>query len=623
MPALKNKSGYGFARSLRAIGAFLALGPLAAAAPAVAGPKAPFMLEALVDFPDDVVVAGRALTPLDLDAMMARLAGLGIRRVSWAYYGDGHGGFLYPAGFTDGEPYQGDARSEWKLYGETYRGLGNPLKVAVEAGHRHGLEVYAYFKPYETGPGMIFPAGSSEAQKWGLLDCIGGRLTWMDPFVRDHPNLRIKRRTDDLPASAGSTAIQTIRLTKQDAKPTRLTAEHLQIWTSDRNYRFERKPVKFTFQDSVEPSPREVRDHQGRVLTRRGDPVRVLTLGGLDLRDNFVAVTTDFTDAKADFVNSGLALMTALDAHGREIVGTFASGGAIWAGPLVDLGEGGLMFDYGWGAAPVVLDAPRARLKPGSSADLPLDAADTNGKQGFIAFARGRNAYLPGALCETEPAVQAFWLGCLDEMIAAGVDGVDFREEGHSTHTDHPADYGFNDVVLAKARARPGDLLANIAAVRGEAYTEFLRACHRRLAAAGKPMRYNLQVDFFRPNPPASRLLAYPANLSFDWPRWIDEGIVDAAILRFFSLPFSSLFEDQIVQDMIARAQRRGLPLTVNRYVETPGAGLAGEVQRVKQDGRFQGFIFYEVASYLRFGPNPGECIIKYDPVKQAAAAVR
>ena len=603
-----------------------ALGLVAAAAQetvTAAGAKPAFRLEALVDFPDDTVVAGRALTPADIDALMARLAGLGIRRVSWAYYADGRGGFLSSPGFTEGDPYQSDTKSEWKYFEETYRLLGNPLKVAVEAGHRHGLEVYAYFKPYETGPGMVFPEGSPEAAEWGRLDCVGGKLTWMDPFVRDHPHLRIKRRADDLPGWAATAPIHRIRLTKKDASPTRLTAEHLQIWTSPRNHRYEPKPVKFTFQETVEPSPREVRDQHGHVLTRQGDPVRVLTLSGLDLSDKYVAVTTDFAGGKADFVNSGLALMTALDAQGREIPGSFASGGAIWAGNLADLREGGLMFDYGWGAAQVVLDAPRTRPKPGSTAELPLDAADTNGKQGFIAFTRGRNEYLPGALCETEPEVRDFWLRCLDEMIEAGVDGVDFREENHSTHTDHPADYGYNEVVLAQARARPGDLRANIAAVRGEAYTEFLRACKKRLAGAGKAMRYNLQLDFFRPDPPANRLLAYPANIHFDWQRWIDEGLMDGGILRFFSLPFGSLYDDRITLEMIARAQKHGIPLTVNRYVGTPAERLKDEVLRVKQDGRFEGFIFYEVASYVRFGPNPGECFLKYPPVEQAAAAAR
>jgi hypothetical protein len=582
-----------------------------------------FMLEALVDFPDDTITAGRALTPRDIDALMAKLAELGIRRVSWEYYGEGHGGYLNPSGLVESDPYQGQTDSQWQYYDATYRLLGNPLKVAVDAGHRHGLEVYGYYKPYETGPGMILPQGTEAARKWGRLDCIGGKLTWMDPFVLANPNLRIQRRMDDLPAWGATARVGSIRLTKKDAAPTRITAEHLQIWTSPDNNRYRPTPAKFAFSDAVEPAPRDVRDQRGAVMTRKGDPVRVLTLSGLNLDDKFILVTTDFSDGKSDFVNSGLALMTALDPLGREIPGVFASGGAIWCASLVDFRDKGLIFDYGWGAAPVVLDAPNTNVRRASTADLPLDAGETNGRQGFIAFARGRNAYLPGALCETEPKVRAFWLKCVDEILATGVDGIDFREENHSTHTDHPEDYGFNGIVVEKARARPGDFLKNVADVRGEAYTEFLRESHRRLAKAGKQMRYNLQIDFFRPNPPPSRLLAYPANIHFDWQRWVDEGLLDGSILRFFSLPFGTIFEDSIAQDMIARSQRRALPITVNRYIETPGEKLSAEVQRVKSDGRFSGFIFYEVSSFIKFGPNPGECMVKYPPVAQAAADAR
>lgn len=584
--------------------------------------KSPFVLEALVDFPDDTTSADRVLTLTDIDALMVRLAESGIRRVSWIYYGDGHGGFLIPEGFAEKEAAPGAARTNWGDYASTYRLLGNPLKVAVEAGHRHGLEVYAYYKPYETGPGIMFPAGMELAKKWGQLDCIGGKLGWMDPFVRANPELRIKRRTDDIPAWVDTAVVHSIRLTKKDAAPTRLTPEHIQIWTSPDNFRYQPISAKFTVKETVEPSTRLVHDQRGTVLTRPGDPVRVFTVSGLKLEDKFILVTTDFAEGKPDFANSGLALLTALDEQGREITGTFASGGAIWNSSLVDFRTNGLMFDYGWGAAEVILDAPTIKAKK-LATDSQHDVADANETQGFIAFARGRNAYLAGALCETEPKVREFWLKCLDEMIDAGVDGVDFREEGHSTHTDHPDDYGFNQVVLEKARARPGDLLTNIATVRGEAYTDFLRECHHRLAKAGKQMRYNLQVDFFRPQPPASRLLAYPAHIHFDWQRWIDEGLLDGSILRFFTLPFSSLYEDDIAKDMINRSAKRGLPITVNRYVETPGEKLTDEVQRVKSDGRFSGFIFYEVNSYINFGAHPGECTFKYPPVVKAISDAR
>jgi hypothetical protein len=551
-----------------------------------------FVLETLVDFPDDALASPVHVSPQHVDAMMQRLKELGVRRVSWGYYGDGHGGFAIPAGCRD---------ERWKNYELTCRQLGNPLKVAVEAGHRHGLEVYAYFKPYETGPALVIPAGSPEARQSGRLPHQGGSLGWLDPFVIRHPDLRIQHRADGLRNSATPPLLRTIRLTKRNDAPTRITKDHLEIWTSRDNYRYQRAQVAPEFSESVENSPREVRDQNGQVLTRKGDAVRVLTLSGLKLREKYLLVTTDFHDGPADFANAGTAMLTAFDEQGREIPGVTATGKTVWLADMINFRNDGLMFDYGWGARSITLDAPNA-----------------SGRTGFIAYTAGRNKYLPGALCETEPKVQKFWLSCLEEMIAAGVDGVDFREENHSTHTDFPDEYGFNPVVLKRCQGLRGSLLENIARVRGEAYTDFLRKCKRRLSACGKLMRCNLQLDYLRPDPPTTRLPAYPANLRFEWRRWLDEGLMDAAILRFFQLPFSAVFEDKIAEEMIALCRQRNIPICVNRYVAAGGANLPAEIQRVIQDGRFSGFIFYETGAFVKLDASGG-CSITFPAVQEAA----
>jgi hypothetical protein len=110
-------------------------------------------MEVLVDFLDDALLADHVLGPRDIEGMMSTLAAAGVKRVAWAYYGDGHGGLRMPQDLKDG-------RADYGLCRRTYQELGNPLQWAVEAGHRHGLEVYAYFKPYETGVSMVIPEGS-------------------------------------------------------------------------------------------------------------------------------------------------------------------------------------------------------------------------------------------------------------------------------------------------------------------------------------------------------------------------------------------------------------------------------------------------------------------------------
>lgn len=531
-----------------------------------------FRLETLVDFPDDAIGAPEPIGEAHIDAMMRRLAECGVRRVSWGYYADGRGGFLTPAH----DPKFANLAS-------TYQGLGqNPLAVAVAAAHRHGLEIYAYFKSYETGVASLFPEGSIEATLYGRLSHIGGRLTWLDPFVADHPHLRIKRRSDDLDPKLQAAPIRTIKLRKADDAPTRVTREHLQIWVSDLNYRYRRADVPFTVTESVEPCPCDVRAlHNGAVVARRGDPQRVLTLDGLDLREPYVLLTTDFTDGPADFANSDLQLLTALAADGREIPGEIASSTAIWFADRVDFRNWGLVFDTGYNGNVMALDEPNA-----------------NGKSGIIAFARGRNAYLPGALCETEPAVQSFWLDCISDMLDTGVDGIDFREENHSTHTNHFADYGYNDIVLDACRRRGQVDRATIAAVRGDAYTAFLAQAKRQINARGRRMRINFQIDWYRPDSADSRRLAYPDNLDFQWQRWIEEGLTDEAVLRFYQLPFECVFEDAVAQELVARCQDKGIPVTVNRYIKPET--LADEFRRVRDDGRFAGFILYETNSFMR-----------------------
>jgi uncharacterized lipoprotein YddW (UPF0748 family) len=549
-------------------------------------PVPPFRLEALVDFVDDAVMSPVVITPAHVDAMMVTLREMGVTRVSWAYYGDGHGGYLIPSRLNP----------KWQNYAGTIKSLGNPLHVAAEAAHRHGLELYAYFKPYETGPAVCLPDGSPDGREFGRIRHRGGWLTWLDPFVVEHPDLRIRHRSDATIDDLSGVSVCALKLIKRDDSPTRITQEHLQIWTSQLNHGYEQLDIDFTVTEAVEPSTREVRDVGGALITKEGDPVRTLTLSGFQLTDPYILVTTDFTDGTPDFQNAGTDMLVALDAEGKEIPGVFAAGNGIWDAGRVDFRTWGLIFDLGRGNILVHLDKPNA-----------------NGRQGLIAFTRGRNEYLPGALCETEPLVREFWLSCIEEMLDAGVDGIDFRVENHGTHTDYYDEYGYNDAVLEECARRGKTDPATIAQVRGEAYTDFLRDAKRLIASRDRPMRINLNIDWFRDDPPPGRRLAYPANIHYEWGRWVDEGLLDEGILRLYELPFDSIFSDTVAAEMIARCEKKGIPLTVNRYINND---FVQEFTRVRDDGRFSGFVVYETASCVKF-KDPVGCTLTNDVVAQ------
>ena len=576
----------------------IAIGCVAAGTLAEAPAAQPFTLEAVTDFIDELSAAKQPVTVKQIRSMMATLRQCGVKRVSWAYYGDGHGGYFHsPTLLKDG-------RSE-NIPARTYQQLGNPLKVAVQAAHAEGLELYAYYKPYETGLGIVAPEGSLEASNFGRLSHKGGRLTsMMDRFVLDNPHLRIKRRTDDTSNAVANAPICTLRLIKQDDAPTRIRKQNLQIWASRLNHRYQQLEIDFDLQESIELATHDIYDLKNTLVTRKGAPVRVLSLSGFRLEQPYILVTTNFTSGKSDFENTVMEMLVPLDDEGRKIPGVFSDGWAIWDLHKSNFRQWGLFFDYGFG---------RHRRF--------LDSSNVRGNLGLIAFTRGRNKYLTGALCETEPEVRKYWLSCIEEMLDAGVDGIDLRVENHSTHTDYPEEYGFNQAVLEACNIRGALDRQTIAQVRGDAYTEFLRQARKRITTRGKRMRVNLHVDWFRSHPPPGRQLAFPANIKFNWKQWVEEGLMDEAILRFLSIPFTRVFQDPVAQNMIASCRQAGIPITVNKYLSQPQQ-LHQQIATVQQDGRFSGFILYETASFLKWGP-AATCKVTVEPVRTAQTVIK
>ena len=112
------------------------------------------------------------LTPDHIDGHMRLFKAQGVSRISWSYYADERGGQIYPYDPADTRnPFPG-----WRNIVDTYHRLGNPLRVAAEAAHRHGLEIHGNFKPYETGCGHPFPAGSPAA----LAYLVSGDARFLD-----------------------------------------------------------------------------------------------------------------------------------------------------------------------------------------------------------------------------------------------------------------------------------------------------------------------------------------------------------------------------------------------------------------------------------------------------------
>ena len=335
--------------------------------------KDKFVVSALVDFADDYIDI--TFTPDLVDDLIDRLQWMGATRVYWNFYQRGVVDYLSTG--THGA--------------ETHANLGEPIAAGARSAHERGMEFFATIKPYETGATHANPANSPRILAHPGLPGIGG-VYIVDDWVLARPELRVKARAADLPVGIDDVPVRRIQLRQKDMTPVRIGREHLEIWTSADNVCYRKKDVSFDLSESVAKCPADIRSMQGDHVSSKGDSVRVLDLTGLDLQDPFIAVTTTFDDDEGTFANTAFEMVRAYGPGDRPVPIVVASHKAVWR-PNRDFRTGDLEYDAGVGDEVVRLDVSNSC--PGSS-----------GSDGVIAFARGRNEYLSGSVCEAYPEVQ-------------------------------------------------------------------------------------------------------------------------------------------------------------------------------------------------------------------------
>ncbi len=592
-------------------------------APATGNRRSDFLLSCTVDFPDDV---GSGSFTLDLmDEMMGMIKSMGVGRIYWLYYGD-----------ADPDSYWAGSLFEHPLmkYGRaTLDRIGEPLKAAVPLAHKHGMEVYGVLKAYNTGVSGSYPEGSDLADAT-TLKRIGGTVWQAIPFAQQHPEVRLRRYPVELPPSLESTPIKKIRLLKKDDSPTRVTAEHLQVWVSHNNWQYERSDTSFTVTEAVERAPRELRDYYGDVVTAEGAAVRTLSLEGLDLADKYVLVTTDFTDQGGDFINTAVGMIEAYGDAPEPLPIEVATLSTVWNRPS-DFREGGLEFDSGMGVLPVALDSDNSRREDD-------ERWSSLQRGGIIAFARGRNEYLPSTPCEMYPEVRKLWSGWVDRILDTGVDGLDLRVSHHGSLVDEPTEYGYNDPVVQEFERRYGsepslsaEDRARLAGIRGEHYTDFVRDTAARVRKAGRKMQFHLHTEAFRPKPVHGQLMGFPPNMHFDWKSWVSDGLADGITFRtsWFEAwedppegepdrqRLDNSLSEPVAKDAIAFANRAGTPLYLNRYLARAIdiEEYLADLEAVYNDDRFAGFDLYEWVSLARATPDAS----RINPIEDRIERIR
>ncbi len=563
-------------------------------------------LHVTVDFNDDYRKAGGPVTRENIDQLMARFAELGVERVYWIHNAEDH---YLPHPLIDPSV--------------------DLLEAAVVSAHRRQMELYALYKPFETGhAGTVFPHNIHLPNRDRSIESIGGYHPIVAPFVVNHPEYRLRRRKFE---ATENRAIDQIKLVKDDAKPTRLKKKQLRLFTSGINGDFQAHEVDFGFRDSLE--------------SRDGRMVRVLTLSGLRIpRDvRYVMVQSVLTDGEGNFRNVENRLIEIYDSDGKRMPATVDEGSysrgelTAWLSSYYLLRHGETAFPEkilpaGYGRSPTrsgfYFDAgnsPKVRVLDGASG--PND--------GVVVVAKGKNEYTAGALHPIYKEVRDYWRNEIrSRCLRAGVDGVAIRIANHSSWTSEGSMFGFNPPVIQTYKQRYGESPPAVAGARwkqlqGEYFTLFLRELKQDLAS--HDARLQVSVNYLAlQEVPGWRKNNVPDNFTYEWKKWVTEDIADSVELKYIPWPFGGRRETgrELIEPVARLAREFGKPVFTNvrlgipwREVQAEGSpeissddprldDLRAETQAAWNNPLLDGIILYEGAAFTKMFPETGETVM-------------
>ncbi len=529
-----------------------------------------------VDYHDDVLSAKRNLSPDDLNAMMSYIASLEATRVQWIL------------------------DTAWTFYDDDSPGGFDLLAVVCETAHRHGMKFDAIFKPFEgalVGAYGLLPHGLAVADDAPVIHDRDGLIYKYRPVVARHPEMSLARMSGEQEDPGGP--IRAIRLIKSDNAASPFGADDLSIWASPRNGGYTRYTGRRTFSDGS----------GWRMLFPYSDkPVRIITLGDLDLPADTRYVMIRREDSGAEFKNAVEQIVELVDEHGEIIPST----------PALRKVDGEKIFDtLKWN---VEMDLTRFSRHPDARKLLEdrdgfialcdgmrrfdagwEDAALTQGSE--IVIARGKQRFRTGAMNPIYPEVREDWLNHIRFCIDRGVDGVNIRTSNHNSVCE-PRYFGFNDAAVAQMD-QPGNF-GELRRINGNAYTQFLREAAELLHAAGREIGVQIKGVMLRHDDRAANSKTVPLNFEWQWETWLDE-FADYVEYRG---AFSFRPENQRhIADRIGFAARQsGIPFVYQSlrgamvHFDGPHHALAHELDWVLKHPDVAVYNLYEVACFSRYG---------------------
>jgi hypothetical protein len=394
--------------------------------------------------------------------------------------------------------------------------------------------------------------------------------------------------------------VSTIRLVKNDAKPTRIKPEHLSIWTSMTNNRFEEYKGPVSFRETSEWRP----------VYPKSKECRILHFDELDIPEghNYLLIRCSSESKGGDFVNERGSIIELETEDGISIPFIVSTGKVEFNGNPASIVSPLDEKITRYFRSPEVLSVFKNPDKLSwhyqdfysFDENIRINVPYSIDREGYIAVACGKPEFMLGNLHPIYPEVREHWLDMIRHCLDKGADGINIRTANH-TRSPEDWEYGFNERVIEAAGGKTD--YPTIRRINGNAYTRFLQEARDLTKSRGKTFSIQLYSQMLMPDDRVGRSNYIPPNFEWQWEKWVNEIADELEFRGAWTLRPENL--RQVVETFSAVTRAANKPFYFQGNMKEmsfygPFHFTKMELEKVMNDSAMQGFVLYETNLFTR-----------------------
>ncbi len=467
-------------------------------------------------------------------------------------------------------------RTRYSKLDANIRDCGDPIRMYASAAHSYKLEIIAIYKPYEGGGATTVPEGQVADNGNWYEDVPGGRRTYFETFITEHPEMRIRRRddahiVDDRPITKIEMAFMLDAVTDKnyfgsevnfDSKTRgEVGAPKVTLYGSSDNYTYQKYEGDYNV--SWKTAKRNVYDANGRLMYSNAY-VYVMTIDGFDFEDGTDYIAFTFPDEVRKYLLNIPFSMTSVYCGEEKVVSSVAT----WTRRILyenSWVKNDTPDNHTWGFEDVPLNSIDSAVSTEQFTsyftqwgfEFEFEGAGYQ-RTGWLPGAstycvtKGKPQYVSGTLCEGYAEVREHWLDYVKYLSEdCGYDGVEVRLQNHASFITDPINYGYNEPIVEKYKELYGvdisdinvtiteDMYVKIMRIRGEFFEMFLEETEEYLHKNGKKFFMHLLADYadeegwsLDTNSLNKIASPYRPKIILDWKKCVD--LADEISLKHF-----------------------------------------------------------------------------------------